>query len=205
MGESYATNDVLARVCVHSGGTWRRIRTPAFDLIEDRMKALILLADGFEDVQFFATWYRLQEDGWRTTLATPSGSAATGLHGYVVEPDSPLGELNPSEYDLLVLPGGGAPGRLRLRETAVGIARMFMEEGRRVAAICHGPQLLISAGTLDGRVVTCAPSIRDDVRFAGANYRDEGVVVDGNLITARGNADIPQFCAAIIGRSLVKM
>ena len=69
---------------------------------------------------------------------------------------------------LLVLPGGGAPSRLRIREVAVGIARTFMEDGRRVAAICHGPQLLISAGSLDGRIVTCAPSIRDDVRFAGA-------------------------------------
>jgi len=162
------------------------------------MKALILLADGFEDLQFFCPWYRLQEENWAITLATPNGQTVTGQHGYHVEPDSPIDELNPTEYDLLVLPGGGAPSRLRIREVAVGIARTFMEDGRRVAAICHGPQLLISAGSLDGRIVTCAPSIRDDVRFAGATYRDESVVIDGNLVTARGNEDLPQFCASMV-------
>ncbi len=78
------------------------------------------------------------------------------------------------------------------------VARTFMQEGMRVAAIGHGAQLLISAGALDGRRVTCAPGIRDDVRAAGASYRDEAVVIDGNLITCRGADDLPAFALAMI-------
>ncbi|VTR96882.1 type 1 glutamine amidotransferase domain-containing protein [Tuwongella immobilis] len=168
------------------------------------MKALILLADGFEDLQLFAPWYRLREENVRITIATPWGQEATGSHGYVVEADSPIAEINPNEYDLLVIPGGQAPARLRLREDAVGIARTFLEDGRRVAAIDHGVQLLISAGGLDSRKVTCHPSIRDDVRFAGANYRDEAVVVDGSLLTGRGNEDLPQFCRSLVAGLAVR-
>jgi protease I len=162
------------------------------------MKALILVADGFEDLELFYPWYRLREEGLEVTLASPNGQAVTGKHGYRAEPDMPIRELNPSEYEVLLIPGGHAPAALRLREEAVGIARTFMEEDRRVAAICHGPQLLLSAGALNGRYVTCAPSIRDDVRAAGANYRDEAVVVDGNLITSRGPDDLPEFCRQLV-------
>jgi protease I len=162
------------------------------------MKALILAADGFEDLELFYPWYRLQEEGLEVTLASPSGQRITGLHGYTVEPDMPIRELNPAEYDVLVIPGGTSPETLRLREEAVDIARTFMEEDRRVAAICHGPQLLISAGALHGRRATCAAGIRDDLRGAGANYRDEAVVADGNLITSRGVDDLPQFCHQLL-------
>src|SRR5258708_27723105 len=113
------------------------------------MKALILMADGVEDLHLFGVWHRLREEGVAVTLASPGGHTGTGLHGYGAEADTPLQELNPAEYDLLVIPGGGAPERLRLREQAVDIARTFMEEGRWVAAFGHGPQLLISAGALN--------------------------------------------------------
>jgi protease I len=162
------------------------------------MKALILVADGFEDLDLFCPWYRLQEEGLQVTVASPEGKPVTGLHGYRVKPDMPIRELNPAEYDVLVIPGGNAPGRLRLREEAVDVARTFMEEDRRVATLCHGPQLLISAGALSGRAVTCAPAIRDDVRAAGAAYRDEPVVNDGNLLTGRGGDDLPEFCKQLI-------
>ena len=162
------------------------------------MKSLILLADGFEDIQLFHPWYRLREEGVEVRLATPGGRPVTGKHGYRVKADSPIDEVNPGEYDLLLLPGGDAPARLRLQETPVAITRMFAEDGRPVAAVCHGPQLLISAGCLDGRIVTCAPTIRDDVRAAGATYRDEAVVTDGNLITARGSDDLPEFGKALV-------
>jgi protease I len=158
------------------------------------MKALILSADGFEDLQLFCPWYRLREEGLEVTIASPGGQVVTGQHGYCVAADMPIRELNPAEYDLLIVPGGTAPERLRLREEAVDVARTFMEEDRRVATIGHGPQLLISAGALSGRRVTCAPGIRDDVRAAGASYRDEGALTDGNLITGRGLDDLPAFC-----------
>lgn len=162
------------------------------------MNALILVSDGFEDVQLYYSWYRLREDRVRVTIASLSGRPVSGKHGYRVVPDSPIGELNPTEYDLLVLPGGDAPCNLRVNEVAVDIARTFMEDGRRVAAIDRGPQLLISAGSLDGRIVTCARAIRDDVRAAGATFRDESIVVDGNLVTGRSSEDLPEFGRAML-------
>ena len=162
------------------------------------MKALFLVENGFEDLQFFCPWCRLQEEGIQITVAAPSANVVIGLHGYKVEPDMPIHELNPSEYDMLVIPGGSAPEKLRQREVAVDVARTFMEEGRLVALIGHGAQLLISAGALDGRALTCAPGIRDDVRAAGGIYREEGVVVDGILISSRSSEDLPRFCRQIV-------
>jgi protease I len=163
------------------------------------MKALILVADGFEDLTLFLPWFRLREEGIDVRLASPLMHALTGQHGYRVEPDAPIHEVNPAEYDLLVIPDGPAVERLRLREEAVDVTRTFVHEGAlRVAAIGHGPQLLISAGVLDGRVVTCDPGIRDDVRAAGALYRDEAVVRDGTLLTGRGPDDLPAFCRELV-------
>jgi len=162
------------------------------------MKVLILAADGFDDLELHYPWFRLQEEGVAVTLAAPGGKPITGQRGYLVEPDMPIPELNPAEYDVLLIPGGQSPERLRLREDAVDIARTFMEDDRRVAAICRGPQLLISAGALNGRTATCTPALRDDVRAAGAFYRDEPVVVDGNLITCRGVDDLPLFCRQLM-------
>jgi protease I len=162
------------------------------------MKALILAADGFDDLELHYPWFRLLEEGMSVTLASPNGKVITGQHGYQLEPDMPIQELNPAEYDLLIIPGGQSPERLRLREDAVDIARTFMEDDRRVAAICRGPQLLISAGALGGRTATGTPAIRDDIRAAGASYRDEAVVVDGNLFTCRGVDDLPLFCRQLL-------
>jgi protease I len=155
------------------------------------MKALFLIADGFEDVQFFTPYYRLREEGVLVTVVSAvDNRPATGLHGYVVEPDMPVPEVNPSEYDVLVIPGGRSPEKLRLREETVDLARTFAQDGILVAAIGHGPQLLASAGALDG--------IRDDMRAVAGAYRDEAVVVDGPMITARGNDELPEFCEQLI-------
>lgn len=162
------------------------------------MKALILVADGFEDLTLFLPWYRLREDGVDVRLASPLMHALTGQHGYQVEPDGPIHAVNPAEYDVLIIPDGIAGERLRVREEAVDVTRTFMQDGSLVAAVGHGPQLLISAGSLDGRVVTCDPGIRDDVRAAGASYRDEAVIRDGNLLTGRGPDDLPAFCRSLV-------
>lgn len=161
------------------------------------MKALILIAEGFEDLSLFLPWYRLREERVEVVLASPLMHALAGQHGYRVEPDVRVHETNPAEFDLLIIPDGPAAEALRLREGAVDLARTFMQEGK-VAAIGHGPQLLISAGALDNRTVTCSPGIRDDVRAAGATYRDEAAVVDGNLLTGRGPDDLPEFCRRML-------
>jgi protease I len=162
------------------------------------MKALILVADGFEDLTLFLPWYRLREEEVSVAVAAPFLHAVTGRHGYAVEPDTAIRQVNPAEFDLLLIPDGQAVERLRLREEAVDVARTFVEDGRKVAAIGHGAQLLISAGALDGRRVTCAPGIRDDVRAAGALYRDDAAVTDGILLTGRGADDLPAFARALL-------
>ncbi|QJW95923.1 type 1 glutamine amidotransferase domain-containing protein [Frigoriglobus tundricola] len=162
------------------------------------MKALILAADRFEDLTLFLPWYRLREEGVEVTVAAPFLHAVTGTHGYAVEPDTAIHEVNPAEYDLLFVPAGPAAEHLRQREEAVDVARTFIEDGRKVAAIGHGAQLLISAGVLDGRRVTCSPGIRDDVRAAGAVYSDEATVTDGILLTGRGPDDLPAFAQAMM-------
>jgi protease I len=162
------------------------------------MKALMFVDDEFEDLTLFLPWYRLREEGIDVRLASPRMHILTGIHGYEVEPDTTIHEVNPADFDMLFIPDGAAVERLRVREEAVDVARTFMQEGMRVAAFGHGPQLLISAGALDGRRVTCTPGIRDDVRAAGAVYRDEAVVIDGNLLTGRSRDDLPAFAQTFI-------
>lgn len=162
------------------------------------MKALILAADGFEELTLFLPWYRLREEGIDVRIASPRMHLVAGEHNYRIEPDCTIHEVNPAEYDLLLIPDGPCGERLRVREEAVGVARTFMQDGMNVAAIGHGTQLLISAGSLDGRRVTCSPGIRDDVRAAGASYCDEAVIRDGNLLTCRGADDLPDFAAAMM-------
>lgn len=167
---------------------------------DDLLNALILLADHFEELSLYLPWYRLQEAGVSVSLASPMMHGLTGQHGFHVEPDLAIHDLSSTDYELLIIPDGPAVEKLRLREEAVDIARTFMQEGQLVAAIGHGLQLLISAGALDGKAVTCSPGIRDDVRAVGALYRDEATVVDGNLLTCRGCDDLPDF-----NRELMKL
>jgi protease I len=162
------------------------------------VKALILVDDGFEDLTLFLPWYRLREEGAEVRLASPFLHAVDGTHGHRVEPDARIDDVNPAEFDILIIPDGPAAERIRLHESAVGVVRTFLEDGGRVAAIGHGLQVLISAGGLDGRTVTCSPGIRDDARAAGATYRDEAVVRDGELLTGRGADDLPEFCRALV-------
>jgi len=162
------------------------------------MKALILIADGFDDLQLFCPYYRLLEEGVAVTIASPRGHPAVGLRGFPIEANAPLAAVDPAEYDLLVIPGGQSPERLRMREEAIGIARAFMDEERPVAAIGHGPQLLISAGSLDSKQATSAPDIRDDLRAGGAIYHNKAIIRDGNLLTGRSSEDLPQFCRQMV-------
>jgi len=162
------------------------------------MKALLLIDDGFEELSVYLPWYRLREEGVDVTLASPLLHAVVGQHGYTIEPDCALRAINPENYDVLLIPDGPATERLRLRHECVDLARSFNENGRVIASIGHGAQILISAGLLDGRTVTCSPAIRDDVRMAGAIYRDESTIVDGTLLTGRSVDDLPEFCRRLM-------
>ena len=157
------------------------------------MKALIISADNFEDSELLVPYYRLLEAGIPVDIASPSKGEITGKHGYKVTVTKSLPEVDPAAYDLLVLPGGKAPAAVRRDENALKIARHFFTTNKPVAAICHGPQTLISAGVLRGRRATCYKSVAGELQAAGAHYEDREVVVDGNLVTSRIPSDLPAF------------
>ena len=158
------------------------------------MKALILAADGFEDSELLVPMYRLKEEGFEVDVATPTGSKIIGKHGYEVPGTADLSQVRPDAYDLLVIPGGRGPETVRLEEQAVAATRAMIDGNKIVCVICHGAQVLVSAGAVKGRKLTCWMGIRDDVKAAGGEFRDEEVVVDRNLVTSRFPGDLPAFC-----------
>ena len=162
------------------------------------MNVLFLVADEFEDLEFFCPYYRLIEACLNVTVATPDGKDVKGKHGYIAKSSAKIEEVNPEEYDILLIPGGKSPERIRLINEALHIVKHFFQHGKLVATICHGPQVLISAGVLKGRRITCWIGIRDDVMLARAAYIDQEVVRDENLISSRKPNDLPYFCSEII-------
>lgn len=161
------------------------------------MKALIIVADGVEDLEFFYPFYRLQEQDITVDVAGPHSGTVTGKHGYSIGTKIPLAGAKLDGYDLVILPGGKAPEILRNHPEVVDLVRHSLQSGRLVASICHGAQILVSAKVLAGRKATCYKGIKDDIIAAGAEYQDEPVVVDGNLITSRMPDDLPYFCREI--------
>jgi len=157
------------------------------------MKALILSADNFEDTELLVPYYRLQEEGIQVDVASMKKGQIKGKHGYDVEVDKTLKEVDPNDYDILILPGGKAPEAIRKEKDALEIAKDFFHKNKPVSAVCHGPQTLISAGLLRGRHATCYKSVAKEMKDAGAIYEDKEVVVDGNLVTSRQPSDLPAF------------
>jgi len=157
------------------------------------MKALIISADNFEDSELLVPYYRLREEGIDVDVAAPSAGSIRGLHGYEVGVDITLDEVNSEDYGLLLLPGGKAPAEIRKVPRALEVARAFFADKRPVAAICHGPQTLASAGLLNGLRATCYHAVAGELKEAGALYEDSEVVVDANLVTSRRPPDLPAF------------
>jgi len=157
------------------------------------MKALMMSADNFEDTELLVPYYRFKEEGIAVDLASMKKGPIKGKHGYEVEVNKELKEIKPDEYDILVLPGGKAPETIRKDKNAIEIAKHFFQRNKPVAAICHGPQTLITAGLLKGRHATSYKSVAPEMKEAGALYEDKEVVVDGNLVTSRQPSDLPAF------------
>jgi len=160
----------------------------------------MLVEDEFEDRELTGPLESLRAAGAVVTVVGPTkGASYRGKKGEAtMTADLSAGEARMRDFDALVIPGGHAPDKMRLRHAMVDLARDAMEAGKPVAAICHGPQLLISANALRGRTLTCWPSIAIDVKNAGGLYVDKPVVEDGNLITSRKPDDVPVFSDAII-------
>jgi len=159
---------------------------------------LIISADRFEDSELLQPFQKLNEEGLSVEIASMKRGTITGKHGMQVTVDLRVDEVDPDNYGMLLLPGGKAPAELRQNPQVLDIARQFMQQDRPVAAICHGPQILISAGVMEGRTATSYPSVAEELKQAGAHYVDKEVVVDGNLVTSRRPDDIPVFVHEIL-------
>jgi protease I len=160
--------------------------------------AFLVAPEGIEQIELTEPWQAVEEaDGTPRLLSTKAGRVQAFHHldkGDTFEVDDLVADANPTSYDGLVLPGGVAnPDALRMDKQAVDFVRAFVESGRPVAAICHAPWTLVEAGVVRERTLTSWPSLQTDLRNAGANWVDEEVVVDGNLVTSRKPDDLPAF------------
>lgn len=165
--------------------------------------AFLVANEGVERVELVEPWNAVEKAGFRPHLiSVEDGEVRTFDHLDASETypvDEVVAQATAADYDALVLPGGVAnPDALRQNEDAVAFVREFMATGRPVAAICHAPWTLIEADVVQGRTLTSWPSLRTDLRNAGAKWTDERVVVDGNLITSRKPDDLPAFVSTLL-------
>jgi len=166
-------------------------------------KVAILATDGFEQVELTEPKKALEQQGAATEVISPKSGEIKGWKfiewGDSVKVDKVLDKARPSDYDALVLPGGVMnPDHLRTNEKAVQFVKEFAQSGKPLAAICHGAWTLVEAGVVKGRTLTSWPSIKTDLKNAGANWVDKEVVLDGNFITSRKPDDIPAFSQKVI-------
>lgn len=161
-------------------------------------KIAILTEEGFEQVELTSPKEALKAAGATVHIISPKSGRIKAWDkdkwGIEVDVDKQLDSVSPDDYDALVLPGGVLnPDKLRQNKSAVAFVSAFLDEGKPVAAICHGPQLLIETGLIGGRTLTSFPSLQTDLKNAGANWIDQEVVVDNGLVTSRTPADLPAF------------
>ncbi len=166
-------------------------------------RVLIVATDGFEEHELFGPLEILQKRGAEVLLASPKLEPIQAtVHddpGRTIRPDLTVEQASAGEFDALILPGGVRnPDALRTNAKAIRLIRDFASQGKPVAAICHGPWLLVEADLLRGRTATSWPSIRTDLRNAGAEVVDDPVVVDGNIVTSRKPDDVEPFTNAVM-------
>jgi PfpI family intracellular protease len=169
------------------------------------LKVAILVTDGFEQVELTRPRSALDERGAQTLIVSPKNSSVRSWNFTEWDRDFPvdvkLGEVKPQHFDALLLPGGVInPDTLRMQPKAVAFVKAFFDAGKPVASICHGPWTVIEAGAARGRRMTSWPSLKTDLRHAGADWVDEEVVVDRGLVTSRSPDDIPAF-----NREMIKL
>ena len=166
-------------------------------------RVLIMASDGFEEWELFGPREILTRRGAEVVLAAPKLEPIQAtVHddpGKTIRPDLTIDQVNADDFDALILPGGVRnPDHLRMNVKAIALIQRFAMQGKPVAAICHGPWLLVEADLLRGRTATSWPSIRTDLRNAGAKDVDEAAVTDGNLVTSRNPQDVEAFTNAVI-------
>lgn len=162
-------------------------------------KAVIILAAGVEDTEFAYPYYRLQEAGFSVDVATKGKKSTTGKWGLPIEANVDAETIRDADYDLVVIPGGyESPDRVRQIKNVLAFLRAFDAAGKVIASVCHGPWVLVSAGIVRGRRVTCYPGCADDLINAGALYEAAPVRVDRNIVTAPHFRNNPEWLKATL-------
>jgi protease I len=162
-------------------------------------KHIAILAENlYEDLELWYPALRLQEAGAEVTIVGGGADTYTSKHGYPVQSDAKAKEVRAADFDAVIIPGGYAPDYMRRHPAMIELVREAFQQEKVVAAICHAAWMLVSAGVIRGKRVTCFASVKDDVINAGGVYEDREVVRDGTLITSRMPQDLPAFCRTII-------
>ena len=161
-------------------------------------KVLILVEQEFQDMEALYPFYRFKEAGFDVKVAGSDAKVYKGKYGYPLETDGKIDDFNADDFDAVIIPGGWAPDYMRRNKVMVDFVKQMNKKGKIVAAICHAASMLVSADILKDRKMTCFMAVKDDAINAGANYVDEEVIVDKNLITSRTPDDLPAFCREII-------
>src|SRR6516162_9023485 len=162
-------------------------------------RAAVLVEQMYQELEVWYPVYRLREAGCEVTLVGPeAGVTYPSKLGYPAKSDKAARDIRADDFDILIIPGGYAPDHMRRSAPMIQLTSAMAEQGKVVAAICHGPWMLCSTQALKGRRATCFFSVKDDVINAGATYVDAEVVRDGNLITSRKPDDLPAFLTTII-------
>lgn len=163
------------------------------------MRIAIFIEENYDEKEFWYSYFRMQEAGYEVVVIGSGRQLSfNGKYGIPVIPEVNASEVNSDEFNAVIIPGGFAPDKMRINRDMLRLVKEFMDKGKIVAAICHGGWVLSSANVIKGKAVTACESIKDDLINAGANFIDQEVVVDGNLITSRRPSDLPAFCRTII-------
>lgn len=165
----------------------------------DGKRVAFLLTNGYEDSELTSPWEAVTEAGAQATLVSTEKGTIEGKKGHRAKVDELVADSDPADFDALVLPGGVVNAdKIRMDEDAVAFTRHFFDEGKPVGVICHGGWILADAEVLKGRTLTSYPSLRTDLRNAGATWVDEEVHVDDGLVSSRTPKDLPAFNAKLI-------
>lgn len=172
-------------------------------MLLEGLKVVTLVAEGFEDLEFWVPVMRLREEGARVTIAGPkAGEVYAGKNGLEVTAEISLDQIDPNWYDAVCIPGGWAPDKLRRYESVKRMVKILYDQGKTVAMICHAGLVGISAGIVKGHEATGSEGIKDDLLNAGATWRDDSAFRSGPIVWGRVVADIPNYCRELV-RALV--
>jgi protease I len=193
---------------IHAQRNWlthhKVVEKEGLDMDLSGKRVVVVVGKGFQDQEGTVPIDYLRNEGADVVTAGVETGDVEGIHGAVIPVQKSFLEVDPADFDAMVVPGGKSPAYLREFEEAVGFVEDFAATGKPIAAICHGGQLLAAAGLVDGLTMTGYPGIKEEMEKAGAKFIDREVVVDGNYITSRLPADLPAFNAKIEEKLLGK-